>query len=168
MAHPAVTFRRESVIAVGGYRENLPEDWDLWMRLSQKGQLANLKDYVLRYRVHAHQLSRNNMYEQSTSRLMIGTSDYARTFGLSDIPQKTSDSEIWCDQKSKELRGISKDFVRFEKSVEREVAIFSTLKQKSNLLRLFALAALFIRNPFVFFYSLEPTIKNKCYYLKYR
>lgn len=55
MAQPAVLFRRSAVLGVGNYRNIGPvnvEDYDLWLRLSTRYQLANLPVPVLRYRVH--------------------------------------------------------------------------------------------------------------------
>jgi hypothetical protein len=57
LVHPTVTMRREAVVAAGGYRLDAAEDWDLWLRLSERGPLANLADPVLEYRRHAAQLS---------------------------------------------------------------------------------------------------------------
>jgi glycosyltransferase involved in cell wall biosynthesis len=54
IAHPAAMMRREALLAAGGYRpEFYPvEDLDLWLRLGEAGELANLADPVLEYRVH--------------------------------------------------------------------------------------------------------------------
>ena len=54
MIHPSVMFRRESVLSIGGYREQAQwiEDLDLYLRLSECGKLANLPDYLLNYRQH--------------------------------------------------------------------------------------------------------------------
>lgn len=54
MIHPSVMFRREVVMSLGGYRECAQwiEDLDLYLRLSEYGQLANLPDYLLNYRQH--------------------------------------------------------------------------------------------------------------------
>ena len=62
LAHPAVMYRKSAVLKVGSYRENLPEDWDLWLRLSQEGELGNLKEFVLFYRIHNQQISRTEIY----------------------------------------------------------------------------------------------------------
>ena len=56
LAHPAVTFRKEAIVAVGGYR-SVPfggtEDYDLWCRLADHGcRFANLPQPLLRYRIH--------------------------------------------------------------------------------------------------------------------
>jgi len=59
LAHPAVLMRRAVFEAVGGFREafDLAEDYDLWLRVSERWQLANLRDEVLLYRVHRDQAS---------------------------------------------------------------------------------------------------------------
>ena len=59
LAHPTVMMRRGVVLAVGGYREFLrhAEDYDLWTRLVERHQLANLTECLLRYRVHGGQVS---------------------------------------------------------------------------------------------------------------
>ncbi len=54
VAHPTVMMRRDSVLAVGGYDDRwyYAEDLDLWLRLGERGRLANLQDVILKYRVH--------------------------------------------------------------------------------------------------------------------
>jgi hypothetical protein len=55
MAQPAVLFRRSAVLAVGNYRNVGPvnvEDYDLWLRLAARYQLANLRERIIKYRVH--------------------------------------------------------------------------------------------------------------------
>lgn len=66
LAHPAVMFRREAVAAIGGYRRVLQpaEDYDLWLRLLDRFELANLDDVVLRYRVHTRQVSQAQLSRQ--------------------------------------------------------------------------------------------------------
>jgi glycosyltransferase involved in cell wall biosynthesis len=56
LAHPSVMYRRELVLAAGGYwYRDYPanEDYELWCRLNRYGhQLANLDETLLRYRIH--------------------------------------------------------------------------------------------------------------------
>jgi glycosyltransferase involved in cell wall biosynthesis len=54
VCHPSSMLRREAVLAVGGYREGfqLSEDHDLFLRLAERGRLANLPDVVVKYRQH--------------------------------------------------------------------------------------------------------------------
>ena len=57
LSHPSVLFRRQAVVDIGLYRPQLvpAEDYDLWLRLSERHDLANLPDMLLRYRVHPGQ-----------------------------------------------------------------------------------------------------------------
>lgn len=64
--HPAVMLRREKVIAAGGYRKEFrnAEDYDLWLRLSRRGDLANLDREVIRYRLTTTGMSYGSRWEQ--------------------------------------------------------------------------------------------------------
>jgi hypothetical protein len=64
--HSAATYRRELVLGIGGYRPvaRYAEDLDLWLRLAERGRLANLAAPVVRYRVHATQESITRIDEQ--------------------------------------------------------------------------------------------------------
>ncbi len=55
LAHPSVMMRTDAALAVGGYRAGCfpSEDLDLWLRLIDVGELANLDEPLLRYRRHA-------------------------------------------------------------------------------------------------------------------
>ncbi|HEX8910957.1 MAG TPA: glycosyltransferase [Humisphaera sp.] len=59
---PAVMMRTAAFRRVGGYRPafNVAEDYDLWFRMSEQGQLANLPEVVLRSRRHLRQSTRNH------------------------------------------------------------------------------------------------------------
>jgi len=52
--HPSVVVRKAAIEAVGGYDERYVygQDYDLWLRLSEKGVLANLDHFLMRYRHH--------------------------------------------------------------------------------------------------------------------
>src|SRR6266446_3427970 len=54
-----VMSRREPLLALGGFDPNFypSEDLDLWLRLGEIGKLANLREPVLRYRVHSSSIS---------------------------------------------------------------------------------------------------------------
>ncbi|MBF2072891.1 MAG: glycosyltransferase [Synechococcales cyanobacterium C42_A2020_086] len=57
--HPSAMMRRTAVLQVGGYDEALhpSEDLDLWLKLGEIGQLANLPETVLQYRQHDRSVS---------------------------------------------------------------------------------------------------------------
>jgi len=60
MLHPTVMFRTEAVRRVGGYRHafTYAEDYDLWLRLSETGKLANMDARLVKLRSHPGQVSR--------------------------------------------------------------------------------------------------------------
>jgi hypothetical protein len=54
IAHPTVVARRDALRAAGGYdaRRYPSEDLDLWFSLSERGELANVGETLLRHRRH--------------------------------------------------------------------------------------------------------------------
>lgn len=54
ICHPSVALRKSSMLAVGGYRPEfqLSMDYDLFLRLAEIGELANLPDVLFKYRQH--------------------------------------------------------------------------------------------------------------------
>ncbi len=60
LANPTAMLRRVAVLKVGGYRRDFQfgaEDFDLLLRLAEVGQLANVSDRLVRYRLHPESLS---------------------------------------------------------------------------------------------------------------
>jgi len=59
-AHPSVMYRREAVIAVGGYRQKAwAEDYDLWLRLAEQGvRFARCPEILLYWRDRPQRLTR--------------------------------------------------------------------------------------------------------------
>lgn len=101
MAHPSVMFRRVDVLGLGGYRSNLPEDWDLWLRLYEAGKISNLDNLLVRYRVHPNQLSRTKLYQSQTARQLIQISRSLRAKGEIDKPNADLPVEEWIQENSK-------------------------------------------------------------------
>jgi len=62
LPHPSVMFRRETVLAAGGYEEHgWPEDYDLWLRLYLRGvHFAKLPETLLAWREHPLRLTRTD------------------------------------------------------------------------------------------------------------
>lgn len=53
LLHPTVMFRRSAVIAAGNYAIGKPcEDYDLWLKSTLQGEVRNLPDVLIRYRIH--------------------------------------------------------------------------------------------------------------------
>lgn len=57
--HPTIMLRTASFREIGGYNEAYPSkaDHDILLRLAEKGDLANLKDVLLAYRIHHEALT---------------------------------------------------------------------------------------------------------------
>lgn len=70
---PTVLVRREAFARAGGYRAAFApaEDYDLWMRIAEHSQCANLSQVVLKYRIHPHQVSMRMRKQQSLG--ILGT-----------------------------------------------------------------------------------------------
>jgi glycosyltransferase involved in cell wall biosynthesis len=59
IAHPTAIIRKEVFDKVGLYDDDnhAAEDLDLWLRIAEHGELANLQDVVLKYRIHDKSIS---------------------------------------------------------------------------------------------------------------
>jgi glycosyltransferase involved in cell wall biosynthesis len=73
LVHPTAIFRREALLAVGSYRPECEpaEDLDLYLRLAEKGRLANLRDTLLEHRLHIGKVSAERAGEQRSRALAI-------------------------------------------------------------------------------------------------
>jgi hypothetical protein len=69
LVHPAVCFRRDAVLAAGGYRDgDFPEDYDLWLRLHARGaRFRKLAETVLFWRDRADRLTRTDRRYRSAA-----------------------------------------------------------------------------------------------------
>ncbi len=68
--HPSAMIRRSALLQVGGYNETrgTVADLDLFLRLGEVGQLANLKATVLKYRQHGGSVSERKQLQQIADR----------------------------------------------------------------------------------------------------
>jgi hypothetical protein len=71
VCHPAVMARADVLRSVGGYRGNArhAEDYDLWLRVAEVGEIANLPDVLLSYRLHPQAISARHIVAQELARL---------------------------------------------------------------------------------------------------
>lgn len=84
--HPAVVLRKEILVSVGGYRSAVvaAEDYDLWLRMAERCELANLEAVVLKYRVHPDQVGFRNLEQQAISTLAAQAAASLRRSGRPD------------------------------------------------------------------------------------
>lgn len=92
IAHSSVMFRRQPVIAIGGYNPLAVgcEDYDLWLRLLSKkdNQLAICQQPLVLYRKHSDQLTRKSMVgtqlkvvESSRKEYLLASASIPRRLG---------------------------------------------------------------------------------------
>src|SRR4029077_1113562 len=84
--HPTVLMRREVLVSVGGYRKVVvhAEDYDLWLRIADRFQLANLGAVVLKYRLHPYQICVRACREMALTRRAAQIAAWSRRNGNPD------------------------------------------------------------------------------------
>jgi len=84
--HPTVLLRREVFAWAGGYRSMVVdgEDYDLWLRIAERHQLANLDAVVLKYRIHPYQVSMRKGEQQILCMLAAQVAASSRRNGMPD------------------------------------------------------------------------------------
>jgi glycosyltransferase involved in cell wall biosynthesis len=83
IAQPSVMFRKEAVVAAGGYcYDRYPaEDYELWSRLATRGtRFANLAEPLLKYRLHP-----GGMKSAKLKGVLRGTLDVKRRYWQSQM-----------------------------------------------------------------------------------
>jgi cellulose synthase/poly-beta-1,6-N-acetylglucosamine synthase-like glycosyltransferase len=83
---PTVLIRRDAFASVGGYRGAFApaEDYDLWLRIAEHFQIANLEQVVLKYRIHPYQVSLSRRTQQTLGILAAQASASSRRLGKPD------------------------------------------------------------------------------------
>jgi hypothetical protein len=113
LPHPTAVFRREALLAAGSYRAECAtaQDLDLYLRLAERGRLANHPDVLLEMRQHLGKLSATRGAEQRRSVHAILREAHRRRGLLlreEDLPPALPDavpaSEYW--------RGWAEDAIR--------------------------------------------------------
>ncbi|MBS0483359.1 MAG: glycosyltransferase [Proteobacteria bacterium] len=86
LAHPSVLYRRDVVLAAGGYHAAFrhAEDFDLWLRLLHRTRIANLPERLLNYRHYAGQVSNRHLVEQQTGAVISRLAYFERRAGRPD------------------------------------------------------------------------------------
>lgn len=95
--HSSAIFRRETAQHSGCYNPlfRKSQDWDLWLRLAERGRIACLANCLVRVRKHPEQISNS---AAGTSQLVYGaaasTCHFLRMHGYLD-PSTGNDKKIW-------------------------------------------------------------------------
>lgn len=86
LAHPAVMMRKDAVMNVGGYRTvfKYAEDYDLWLRLIERGHVDNLAEVLIKYRIHPESVTQKHGISQSLAAASALVAHRRRVQGLPD------------------------------------------------------------------------------------
>ena len=92
LVHPAVMYRRELVLSVGGYHGAFRhcEDLDLWLRLASRTRLCSIPERLIRYRHYSDQVSSRHATEQQVGAAVAVLAYQERKAGRPD-PTETLD-----------------------------------------------------------------------------
>jgi glycosyltransferase involved in cell wall biosynthesis len=97
LVHSSVMMRTAMVEKLGGYREAFlgAEDFDLWLRLSEHGVVANLPQTLVRYRVHGNSVTRRLALRQCFSTRLARAAAAARANSGTDPAANLSGPPDW-------------------------------------------------------------------------
>jgi glycosyltransferase involved in cell wall biosynthesis len=138
-AHSSAFYKADTVRALGGYRPRIKrsQDCDLWLRLSEVGRLASLKEPLIRLRYHPEQISDiGGSKGQFFYSRMAMISYWLRIRGLTD-PVDATESNYELFVKWLELQLKNNGLYEFH----AHFAIFYTFLQKPSLRKFLAFAA---------------------------
>jgi len=93
LPQPAAMLRKSALLQVGGYRHDYPysEDVDLFLRLAEVGQLANLPDVLVKYRLHNGSANWQHWQKQLENKpLMLAETYRRRGQPVPEIPTFTN------------------------------------------------------------------------------
>lgn len=114
ISHPAALIHAATLRSIGGYRGayHYCEDYDLWLRLSERGMLGNCPENLVQYRVYPEQISQRHVVEQAANAAIAWLAYQIRsadkidpTNGLTELPNIDQLDEFFrCDHASRYVR----------------------------------------------------------------
>ena len=84
LVHGTVVMRADAFRALGGYRLDQSEDYDLWLRFEEQHRAAALAEPVIRYRFHPGQFSVTKLERQALGARCVRAAAGARRAGKPD------------------------------------------------------------------------------------
>ena len=125
IAHPSVFIRKAVLVAHGlEYNSSLQptEDFDMWWRMAQVTQLANLNEVLLKYRYHEQQESTAKAEIQQKHHNNSLNSFFQQVGLISEYPRITFISKIYSDELTYNYTNL-KSVVGFLKKLNNHKAI---------------------------------------------
>lgn len=100
--HGSVLMRRSALVSLGGYRDRFPvEDYDLWLRMMEKGKLASLEDVLYLWRKHPAGVSSDRRETQIAATTALSRQAISAEIASRNLPSTSKTSAI-----SKDLRPL--------------------------------------------------------------
>lgn len=87
LIHGSVMARREVLMRVGGYRDDMTvaQDYDLWLRLLPEHRFAKLAERLYAFRLHDRQVSATKREQQSKAAIDIKLRHLRRVMGVPNL-----------------------------------------------------------------------------------
>lgn len=125
--HPTMMMRRAAVVSAGLYRPACiyAEDYDLWLRLAEIGEMANIQEPLIRFRIHPQQTSKTRRLTQRAATAFARQMAVRRRSGHEErIDMATPLHEalgVYLAQRAEEDAAMSRDEARDIEIILREV-----------------------------------------------
>ena len=90
-SHGSVMFRRACALDAGGYRAVMRhvEDYDLWLRMSERWRIGVTPEVLYRWRAHAGNITARHCLEQERQACVAKICARRRRSGLEERPEET-------------------------------------------------------------------------------
>ena len=97
IAHSSSMLRKSFLLSVGGYRSffQYAEDFDLWLRLSERYDLANINLPLASYRIHASQTTSHSFKRLAWVQVAARVAKSERIAGVFEISEKYKTFDEW-------------------------------------------------------------------------
>ena len=128
LIHPSVMIRRSALLAAGGYNLNykVAEDYDLWLRVSEFSELANLTEPLIMLRKHGAQITKTKSRNITQNRVTAVMEHFLRRYNVSidgapDDEGCTAEkilAEYEMQPSGQDLRAINANAIRFFRMAE--------------------------------------------------
>lgn len=93
ISHPGVMYNKDLIISNGGYRGDVYEDYDLWLRIHDKVEFYILPEVLIFQRIREDSLSRNNYNENRKKHYAIQEPFYKSSLKNFNIENKDEENE---------------------------------------------------------------------------
>lgn len=152
--HSSAFYRTDVVRKIGGYRKRIirSQDWDLWLRLAEVGQLLAIDEYLVKIRRHSSQITNNFGRQQKIYSKISIISWWIRRFGFPD-PVDSDDEFFYSFQEWVATR-LDETYL-FEYSDYIDHIKYMKSKMANSPIRLFITVPYIFKNYYFLYYFLH-------------